>query len=129
MAQHYFGGTVVMTEKFDAEQNLALIQQYQVSHAHWVPTMMVRILKLPELVRRAYDVSSLRFVMSGAAPISVSTKQTMIDWLGPILEEAYNDRGWSTLGDIGEINRLLPGGTRRHQMPTLTGFLPANPSP
>jgi acyl-coenzyme A synthetase/AMP-(fatty) acid ligase len=89
MAQHYFGGTVVMTEKFDAEQNLALIQQYQVSHAHWVPTMMVRILKLPELVRRAYDVSSLRFVMSGAAPISVSTKQTMIDWLGPILEEAY----------------------------------------
>lgn len=89
MAQGYFGGTLVMTEKFDAEENLALIQKYRITHAHWVPTMMVRLLKLPESVRNKYDVSSLRFVMSGAAPISVETKRAMIEWLGPILEEAY----------------------------------------
>ncbi len=89
MAQHYFGGTVVMTERFEAEQDLALIEQYRITHAHWVPTMMVRLLKLPDAVRKAFDISSLEFVMSGAAPVSVETKQAMIDWLGPILEEAY----------------------------------------
>jgi acyl-CoA synthetase (AMP-forming)/AMP-acid ligase II len=89
MAQHYFGGTLVLTEKFDAEENLALIEKYRITHAHWVPTMMVRLLKLPEDIREKYDLSSLKFVMSGAAPISVETKQGMINWIGPILEEAY----------------------------------------
>lgn len=89
MAQGYFGGTLVMTEKFDPEENLELIQRYRITHAHWVPTMMVRLLKLPEQVRASYDVSSLQFVMSGAAPVSIECKQRMIDWLGPILEEAY----------------------------------------
>lgn len=89
MAQGYFGGTVVLLDKFDAEENLRVCEQYRITHAHWVPTMMVRLLKLPEDVRKSYDMGSVRYVMSGAGPISVETKRAMIDWLGPILEEAY----------------------------------------
>jgi len=49
----------------------------------------VRLLKLPEAVRKSYDMSTVRYVMSGAGPISIDTKKAMIQWLGPILEEAY----------------------------------------
>src|SRR5436309_4585011 len=54
-----------------------------------VPIMFERLLKLPEEVRRRYDVSSLRFVVHAAAPCSPATKQAMIEWWGPIVHEYY----------------------------------------
>lgn len=83
------GATVVMMEKFDAEESLALIEKYQVTHAQFVATMFGRMLKLPDEVRTKYDLSSLRSVIHGAAPCPVPVKQAMIDWLGPILYEYY----------------------------------------
>ncbi|MEU6828347.1 acyl-CoA synthetase [Nocardia beijingensis] len=86
---HALGGTLVIMEKFDAEQALAAIERYRVTHSQWVPTMFVRMLKLDEAVRARYDVSSLRVAVHAAAPCPVDVKRAMIDWWGPILYEYY----------------------------------------
>ncbi len=83
------GGTVVMMKRFDAEQALAAIQDHRVTHAQFVPTMFVRMLRLPLQVRERYDVSSLRVAIHAAAPCPVEVKQQMIDWWGPVLVEYY----------------------------------------
>jgi long-chain acyl-CoA synthetase len=83
------GGTVVMMRKFDAEGSLAAIAEHQVTHAQFVPTMFVRMLKLDDDVRLRYDVSSLRVAVHAAAPCPIDVKQKMIDWWGPILVEYY----------------------------------------
>jgi long-chain acyl-CoA synthetase len=88
-ATQTLGGTVVMMKRFDAEQALAAIQDYHVTHAQFVPTMFVRMLKLPREVRHRYDTSSLRIAIHAAAPCPVEVKQKMIDWWGPILVEYY----------------------------------------
>ena len=86
---HALGGTLVMMEKFDAEDALRAIEQHRVTHTQMVPTMFVRMLKLPEQVRTSYDVGSLRAVVHAAAPCPVEVKRQMIDWLGPIIHEYY----------------------------------------
>ncbi|MGH3412633.1 MAG: acyl-CoA synthetase [Marmoricola sp.] len=86
---HAVGGTVVMTKRFDAEQFLAAVQRYRVTHTQVVPTMFVRLLKLPERVRAAYDTSSLRYVVHAAAPCPVEVKRQVIEWLGPVVYEYF----------------------------------------
>ncbi len=86
---HALGGTLVMMEKFDPEGALRAIAEHRVTHTQMVPTMFVRLLKLPEDVRTSYDVSSLRVVVHAAAPCPVEVKRRMIDWLGPIVFEYY----------------------------------------
>ncbi len=83
------GGTVVLLEHFDAEAALAAIERHRVTHSQWVPTMFVRMLKLDERIRRAYDLSSQRVAIHAAAPCPVEVKRAMIDWWGPIIEEYY----------------------------------------
>jgi fatty-acyl-CoA synthase len=83
------GGTVVMMEKFDAEQALAFIERYRVTQSQWVPTMFVRMLKLPEETRARYDLSSHQVAIHAAAPCPVDVKRQMIEWWGPILFEYY----------------------------------------
>ncbi len=89
MGVHRLGGTTVVMEHFDAEQALALIEQYRVTTSQWVPTMFVRMLKLPEEVRLRYDVSSLKVAVHAAAPCPVEVKRKMIEWWGPVLHEYY----------------------------------------
>ncbi len=84
-----YGATVVMMDGWDAEEALRLIQQYRVTHTHMVPTMFHRWLSLPQEVRDRYDVSSLEFVLHGAAACPVPVKQRLIDWLGPVVYEYY----------------------------------------
>jgi fatty-acyl-CoA synthase len=83
------GGTVVLMERFDAEKALAAIQKHRVTVTQMVPTMFVRMLQLPDEVRNAYDVSSLRMAVHAAAPCPPDVKDAMIDWWGPILVEYY----------------------------------------
>ena len=90
MTIHRLGGTVVIMERFDAEDALALIEQYRITHATWVPTHFVRLLKLPLEARERHDHSSLRAVIHAAAPCPVPVKQAMIDWWGPIVHEYYS---------------------------------------
>ena len=86
---HSVGGTVVILRRFDPVAALKAIEQYRITHSQWVPTMFVRMLKLPRADRERYDLSSHRVAVHAAAPISVDTKQAMIEWWGPILYEYY----------------------------------------
>ena len=83
------GGTSVIMEAFDAEQFLKLVEQHKVTQSQLVPTMFVRMLKLPEEIRTRYDVSSLKGAIHAAAPCPVDVKAKMIEWWGPILIEYY----------------------------------------
>jgi long-chain acyl-CoA synthetase len=83
------GGTVIVMEHFDPEAYLALIPKYRVTHSQLVPTMFSRMLKLPEDVRKRYDLSSLEIAIHAAAPCPVQVKEQMIDWWGPIIHEYY----------------------------------------
>ena len=83
------GGTCVVMEHFDAEDYLRLVQAHRATHTQLVPTMFVRMLKLPPEVRARYDVSSLRCAIHAAAPCPIPVKRQMIDWWGPILWEYY----------------------------------------
>ncbi len=83
------GTRVVVMEHFEAERALECIETYAVTHSQWVPTMFVRMLKLPEDVRLKYDVSSLRCAIHAAAPCPVPVKEQMIEWWGPVIYEYY----------------------------------------
>ncbi len=83
------GGLVVLQPRFDAEDLLQQIERHRITHVHMVPTMFVRLLKLPADVRHQYDLSSLKFVTHAAAPCPPDVKRQMIDWWGPIINEYY----------------------------------------
>ena len=89
MAFTRFGATLIIMEKFDAEEYLRLVEKYKVTHTQLVPTMFVKMLKLPEEVRTRYDLSSLKFAIHAAAPCPVPVKEQMIAWWGPIIDEYY----------------------------------------
>jgi len=118
MTAQRLGGTVIVMEHFDAEEALKLIQKYKVTHSQWVPTMFVRMLKMPEDVRKKYDVSSLKVAIHAAAPCPVPVKQQMIDWWGPVIFEYYagsegngfcalNSAEW--LSHKGSVGKALTG--------------------
>jgi len=89
MAVNRVGAASIIMRKFDAEAVLRLVETHRVTHAQFVPTMFVRMLKLPEAVRRQYDVSSLECVIHAAAPCPVDVKHRMMKWFGPIIHEYY----------------------------------------
>ena len=118
MAVQSLGGTVVVMEKFDPEGALACIERHGITHGQFVPAMFVRMLKLPESVRKSYDVSSLKRVVHAAAPCPVDIKKQMIEWWGPIVDEFYASsegsgasfiRAEDWLAHPGSVGRPLMG--------------------
>jgi len=116
------GALAILQPRFEAEELLRLIEQYRITHLHMVPTMFVRLLRLPEAVRRRYDVSSLEFVVHGAAPCASHVKRAMIEWWGPVIHEYYGatETGLVTLHTAeealrkpGTVGQPLPGVTVR----------------
>jgi long-chain acyl-CoA synthetase len=112
------GAPVVMMPKFDAAAVLREIATHDIAHVHLVPTMMVRLLRLPDQLRAAFDPSPLSVVLHGAAPISPAVKRSMIEWWGPRLYEYWgtSEGGTFTLIDSdewlahpGSVGRPLPG--------------------
>jgi acyl-CoA synthetase (AMP-forming)/AMP-acid ligase II len=89
MSYHQLGATVLVMERWDEAAALELIKRYRVTSTQMVPTMFVRLLKLPERVRAAADVSSLGLVIHAAAPCPVEVKRQMLDWWGEIIHEYY----------------------------------------
>jgi long-chain acyl-CoA synthetase len=83
------GGTAIIMERFDPEHYLQLVDKYRPTHSQLVPTMFWRMLKLPDDVRKKYDVSSLEIAIHAAAPCPPQVKEQMIEWWGPILFEYY----------------------------------------
>jgi long-chain acyl-CoA synthetase len=89
LGTHRLGGTVVLMDRFDPAGCLRAIEAHRVSHVQFVPTHFVRMLRLPDAQRLAFDVSSLRTVVHAAAPCPADVKRQMIEWLGPCLVEYY----------------------------------------
>jgi len=89
MAFLRLGASIVVMEHFDAAEALALIERHRVTHSQWVPTMFVRMLKLPEAERARHDVSSLTHAIHAAAPCPIPVKEQMIKWWGPVVHEYY----------------------------------------
>ena len=83
------GNLLIFLDRWDSEGVLAAIERHRVTRAHMVPIMFQRLLALPDAVKAKYDISSLRFVIHGAAPCPPEIKKAMIDWLGPIINEYY----------------------------------------
>lgn len=90
MITQSLGGTVITSERFDAEESLRIIDRHRVTHSQWVPTHFVRMLRLPQEVRDCYDVSGLQYAVHAAAPCPTEVKSQMMDWFGPILHEYYS---------------------------------------
>jgi len=88
-AVHALGGTAVVMDQFDAQEALALIEKYKITASQWVPTMFVRMLKLPAEVRNRYDLSSMQIAIHAAAPCPPDIKRQMMAWWGPIVYEYY----------------------------------------
>lgn len=111
---------IVIAPKFEATAFLELLEFHKVTHVYIVPTMMIRLLKLPQEVRDKYDLSSLRFAVSTGSPWPAEVKTAMIDWLGPIFYESYgaSEIGFMTLISSdeaaqkpGSVGKILPGGS------------------
>jgi long-chain acyl-CoA synthetase len=98
------GAPVVVMPRWDARGALELIEARGVRHTHLVPTMFVRMLRLPADVRAAFDPSSLAVVLHGAAPIPADVKRAMIEWWGPVLVEYWGatESGVATLASSAD---------------------------
>jgi long-chain acyl-CoA synthetase len=83
------GGALVLMPRFEPEEFLRLIERERIDTIFMVPTMFIRLMKLPEAVRRKYDISSLRHVIHAAAPCPPDVKRAMIEWWGPVIYEFY----------------------------------------
>jgi long-chain acyl-CoA synthetase len=111
---------IFIEAKFEAEKFLADIERHSITHTYIVPTMMIRLLKLPKEVKEKYDVSSLKFAISTGSAWPTEVKQAMIDWFGPIFFESYgaSEIGFMTLISSmeaqkkpGSVGKILPGGS------------------
>ena len=140
------GGTAICLQKFDAETALRTVMAQRVTHTQWVPTMLQRMLRLPEDVRKLYHAPDHRLAWHAAAPCPASVKRAMIDWWGPIIMEYYagsegvgmtviNAQEWlAHPGSVGRVlrgvphildddwNELPPGKTGRIYFSGLTAF-------
>jgi long-chain acyl-CoA synthetase len=83
------GAHVTIMERFDAEDALRIIERDCITHTSFVPTMLVRLLRLPDAVKAKYDLSSLRHITQSGAPCPIEVKRALLGWLGPIIHETY----------------------------------------
>jgi long-chain acyl-CoA synthetase len=126
------GQTLVLTDRWEPERALQLIEEHRVTTGFMVPTMFHRLLALPDEVRAGYDTSSLQRVIHSAAPCPVDVKRRMIEWWGPVIFESYGatEGGGTTVGPLdwlrkpGTVGRPWAGAEVRvfdddgHECPT-----------
>jgi long-chain acyl-CoA synthetase len=85
----HLGHTMVCMDGWDAELTLEMVERYQITNTHMVPTQFKRLLSLPWETRHRYDISSMRWLLHGAAPCPVGIKAAMLEWWGPRIYEYY----------------------------------------
>lgn len=116
------GGALVLMPRFEPEEFLRLVEAERIDTIFMVPTMFIRLMKLPEAVRRKYDVSSLHHVIHAAAPCPADVKRAMIEWWGPVIHEFYGstESGAVTFANSedalrkpGTVGRIAPGAELR----------------
>jgi long-chain acyl-CoA synthetase len=109
-----FGAWLRLEPKFDAEATLSAIERFRITHPYLVPTMYVRLLRLPEEVRNKYDLSSVQFVSSTGAPCAPDVKRAMMDWWGDVINETYASSETGYLTAISSVEaRQRPGSAGR----------------
>jgi len=111
MTVNRLGGTVIVMEHFDAETALGYIEKYKANASQWVPTMFVRMLKLPQEARAKYDVSSMKSAIHAAAPCPIEVKRKMIEWWGPVIHEYYAGTEGNGFCYVGSADWLKHPGT------------------
>ncbi|MGL4558611.1 MAG: acyl-CoA synthetase [Afipia sp.] len=116
------GDVTILMPRFEAEEFLRIIHEQKIDNVFMVPTMFTRLLKLPEQVRKSYDVSSLRHVIHAAAPCPADVKRAMIEWFGPVIFEFYGstESGAVTFASSedalkkpGTVGKISPGAELR----------------
>jgi long-chain acyl-CoA synthetase len=116
------GGVLVLMPRFDPEAFLQEIESEKIDTIFMVPTMFIRLMKLPEAVRKKYDLSSLRHVIHAAAPCPADVKRAMIEWWGPVIYEFYGstESGAVTFANSedalkkpGTVGKIAPGAELR----------------
>lgn len=112
------GGCNELLAQFEPEAVLQAIERERITSTFMVPTMLARIVALPRETLRKYDLSSLRWIMSGAAPLPTETARRVEDIFGPILYNFYGatETGVVTVAKPGEhtsrpgtIGRIIGG--------------------
>jgi long-chain acyl-CoA synthetase len=116
------GGALVLMPRFEPEEFLRLIEVERIDTIFMVPTMFIRLMKLPEEVRRKYDMSSLRHIIHAAAPCPADIKRAMNEWWGPVIYEFYGstESGAVTFANSedalkkpGTVGKISPGAELR----------------
>jgi long-chain acyl-CoA synthetase len=116
------GGALVLMPRFEPEPFLRLIEAEKIDTIFMVPTMFIRLMKLPQAVRNGYDMSSLRHVIHAAAPCPADVKRAMIEWWGPVIHEFYGStesgavtfaNSQDALNKPGTVGRVTPGAELR----------------
>ena len=116
------GGALVIMPRFEPEEFLQLIEHEKIDTIFMVPTMFIRLMRLPEQVRRKYDMSSLRHIIHAAAPCPPDVKRAMIEWWGPVIYEFYGstESGAVTFANSedalkkpGTVGKISPGAELR----------------
>ncbi len=99
------GGTQLFMPRFDAVEFLELVDKYKITSTHLVPTMVTRLLDVPPEVTDRLDLSSLRSVICGAAPLFPEYKLAFLKRYGPVLHEYYGatETGVNTAITPGEM--------------------------
>ena len=105
------GAPMVVMPRFDEADTLRLVEERRVRNTHLVPTMFVRLLRLPDDERYGFDPSSLHTVLHGAAPVSVAVKQRMIEWWGEVLVEYWGASEGGVVTLVGSAEWLSRPGT------------------
>jgi long-chain acyl-CoA synthetase len=116
------GGALVLMPRFEPEEFLRLVELERIDTIFMVPTMFIRLMKLPDSVRGKYDVSSLRHVIHAAAPCPAEVKRAMIEWWGPVIYEFYGStesgavtfaNSQDALKKPGTVGKIAPGAELR----------------
>jgi bile acid-coenzyme A ligase len=119
MSGLFVGNHVTVFARFDAENMLRLMDENKANLVYMVPTMMLRIWRLPEEVRLKYDLSTLEVLWHLAAPCPQWLKEEYIAWLGPeVIFELYGGTegqgttiidGNEWLEHRGSVGKPVPG--------------------
>lgn len=109
--------TLLIEQRFDAERTLQLIEQHRLTHAYLVPTLYVRLLRLPDAVKRRYDLSSMRLVSSTGSACPPDVKRAMIDWWGPVFTECYGSSELGYMTRVTSAEALARPGTAGRALP------------
>ncbi|MBA59368.1 MAG: AMP-dependent synthetase [Gammaproteobacteria bacterium] len=105
------GSSIIMRHKFDGAETLNLIDKYEITNIHLVPTQFTRMLRLDKKEKKSFAGKSLDIVWHGAAPCPPKIKRQMIDWWGPVICEYYGSTEGSIVSTVNSEEWLTRPGT------------------